>query len=455
VTTATFDTGPANTGNTLYEQGYNTNAVVYTNAQGTVYTNALATGMPAAGSVLANTNGNHLYLLAPSWIGPNAAYIDAQSSATLSLAAPAPQRNLSFLTASGNGATTVAYTINFLDGTTQTGTFSSPDWFNKTGWVFDANGRVNIDNATFNNVGVTNANLFGVDVAVSATNLTKLVKSVDLKYNSGAQGRAFVFALSGSPSMSANPDSTNTLVNVPVTISALANDFDPSGYTIGIASVSPTNGTTTFTAASVAFTPKTNFVGTAYIAYTITNMLGATASSLITVTVTAPPAPVANPDFAATFWNVPVTVQALANDSGAAGYPLYILSVSPTNGTAIISQRTNVVFTPTRGFVGLGYVGYVITNDVTGSASSLITVTVSSPPIPGFTGFANPGTKVVLTGTNGAPNGVYVVMSQTNVAQPLPNWIPILTNTFDSSGSFSVTNTVNPATPSQYFIIKQ
>src|SRR5207302_1519959 len=168
---------------------------------------------------------------------------------------------------------------------------------------------VNIDNATFNNVGVTNANLFGVDVAVAGTNLSKTITSIGLKYNSAAVGRAFVFALSGGVNLSANSDATST------------------------------------------------------------------------------PA------------NVPVTVQALANDSGTTGYSLYILSVRPTNGTAIISQRTNVVFTPTLGFVGSGTVGYTITNDVTGSATSLITVTVAAPPRPGVTGFAYLGSKVVLTAT--------------------------------------------------------
>jgi hypothetical protein len=441
VTTATFDTGLGNSGNTLYEQGYNTNAP--------------ATGMPAAGSVLTNSSGNHVYLLAPSWQGPNAAFIDAQNPASLTLAAPGPRSSLSFLTCSANGPTTLDYTINFSGGTTQTGSFSSPDWFNKTGWVFDANGRVNIDNATFNNVAVTNGNLFAVDVTVAATNLSKTINSVGLKYNSAAVGRAFVFALSGASTLSANPDSATTLANVPVTIPPLTNDFDPSGFTIAIASVSPTNGTATFTNNSVVFTPKTNFVGTATIGYTITNTVGLSASSLITVTVSAPLAPVANPDFASTFWNVPVTIQALANDSGAAAYPIYVLSVSPTNGTASISAKTNVVFTPAQGFVGAGYVGYTITNDVTGSATSLITVTVAAPPRPGISGLVKNGAKVALTGTNGAPNGIYVVLSSTNVALSLTNWTPVLTNTFDGTGSFNLTNTVNVGTPSQFFLIKQ
>jgi hypothetical protein len=346
-TTATYDTGLGNFGNTLYEQGYNTNAP--------------ATGMPPAGSML--TNGTHLYLLAPSWQGPNAALIDAQNSATLTLATPAPHAVLSFLTSAGNGPTLLDYTINFSDGTTQTGSFSSPDWFNKTNWVFNADGRVFVDNATFNNVLVTNCNLFGVDVVVS--NVSKTITSVGLAYDKSAGGRAIVFALSGSPLLSANPD------------------------------------------------------------------------------------------FGATFWNVPLTVSAVANDTSPSGFPLSIVSVRPTNGTAIISFQTNVVFTPASGFVGNATIGYTITDGNMGSASSLITVAVSAPPTPRINALTTANLTLTMSGTNGAPGGVFTLLRSTNAALPLINWTPVLTGNFDSSGGFSVTNTIDPAAPHCFFLLKQ
>jgi hypothetical protein len=43
--------------------------------------------------------------------------------------------------------------------------------------------------------------------------------------------------------------------------------------------------------------------------------------------------------------------------------------------------------------------------------------------------------SIVLSGTNGLANGVYYVLSSTNLALP---WTPIATNAFDGSGDFNV-----------------
>src|SRR6185295_7376920 len=172
--------------------------------------------------------------------------------------------------------------------------------------------------------------------------------------------------------------------DVSVTILALANDSDVDGDTLTITSVSPTNGTAVISGTNVVFTPATNFFGTATIGYSISDGNGGTASALITVTVSGVnDAPVAVNDFTNTLKNVSVTIQALANDSDADGDTLTITSVSPTNGTAVISG-TNVVFTPTTNFFGTATIGYSISDGNGGRASALITVTVSGandPPI--------------------------------------------------------------------------
>ena len=62
------------------------------------------------------------------------------NGATLTLTTPGAFGGLSFLASSGNGTVTVAYTINFADGSTEAGTFDSPDWFNGTDPVVTANG---------------------------------------------------------------------------------------------------------------------------------------------------------------------------------------------------------------------------------------------------------------------------------------------------------------------------
>ena len=439
-TTATYDAGLGNTGMTLYEQGYNTNAPT--------------TGMPAAGSAI--TNGNRVFVLAPSWQGPNAAFIDAQNSATLTLATPAPHGILSFLTDAGNGPTTLDYTVNFSDGSTQKGTISALDWFNQSPWAFNANGRVSVDNATFNSVGTgTNCNLFAVDITITNANVGVNINSVNLTYDKAAAGRAFVFALSGSSLISANPDYVTTSVNTPLVIAPLTNDYDPAGFPLTITSITPINGTASISNGTyVVFTPTHGFTGTAEVIYNIANGIGGSASSVINITVSAIVPPTANPDSAATFWNVPVTIAPMANDSDPSGYTLALVSVSPTNGTAVIAG-TNVVFTPTQGFVGAATIGYSITNGNGGSASSLITVTVTAPPKPSFTLTTRAGGNLVLAGNGGAPNGVYTVVSSTNAALPLATWTPVLTNTFDATGAFRVTNAIVSPGPNSFFLIKQ
>ena len=59
------------------------------------------------------------------------------------------------------------------------------------------------------------------------------------------------------------------------------------GGTLGIVSVSGTNGTASISGTNVIFTPTPGFTGTATIGYTITDGIGGTNSSVITVTMQA------------------------------------------------------------------------------------------------------------------------------------------------------------------------
>src|SRR5204863_289491 len=133
------------------------------------------------------------------------------------------------------------------------------------------------------------------------------------------------------------------------------------------------------------FTPATNFNGTATIGYSISDGKGGTASALITLTESpVNDAPVALDDAASTAEDVPVTISPLDNDSDVDGDSLTITSVTVTNGTAVIVGGTNVVFTPATNFNGTATIGYSISDGNGGTASALITVTVSpanDPPV--------------------------------------------------------------------------
>ena len=79
-------------------------------------------------------------------------------------------------------------------------------------------------------------------------------------------------------------------------------------------------------------------------------------------------------------------------------------------------------------------------------------VAASTQPVIG--GIAVSGGNLIFNGTGGTTNGFYYVLTSTNLAAPLPNWIPVATNTFDASGNFSVTNAVDSNSPQQFYLLK-
>jgi uncharacterized repeat protein (TIGR01451 family) len=81
------------------------------------------------------------------------------------------------------------------------------------------------------------------------------------------------------------------------------------------------------------------------------------------------------------------------------GDPLIITSVSPTNGTALVAG-TNVVFTPATNFVGTATIGYSISDGNGGTASALITVTVTAGPARADVAVFKTGPATVLVATN-------------------------------------------------------
>jgi hypothetical protein len=92
-----------------------------------------------------------------------------------------------------------------------------------------------------------------------------------------------------------------------------------------------------------------------------------------------------------------------------------------------------------------GVQGYV-QQSADGTAVQLV-VTNASFPLKGvtLTSAKLQAGSIVLTGTNGLPDGVYYVLSTTNLALP---WTPIATNAFDGSGNL---NASFPASSEQQF----
>jgi hypothetical protein len=185
-TTATMANGIANTGTTWFEAGYD--PFLPTN------------GLPATNSIITSANQpDHHYKLPPSYTANNAAVLDgAIPSANLTPATPTSFSALSFLAASANGGTPINFNIQHQDGTTESGSFTVPDWFNNSPVAYNVNGRILLDNRALTNENATPLNPRLYEPQVALNNTVSPVTNVALSYAGGGISRAAFFAMSGS-----------------------------------------------------------------------------------------------------------------------------------------------------------------------------------------------------------------------------------------------------------------
>jgi autotransporter-associated beta strand protein len=124
--------------------------------------------------------------------------------------------------------------------------------------------------------------------------------------------------------------------------------------------------------------------------------------------------------------------------------PVYNIN-TPSNGTVTVSNGYIVDFTPDIGFIGLASFQFVVSaNDgsaMTNTVSICVTPNNAAPAAanPIFTSISNSANTVAFTGSGGIPEANFILFSSTNLTTPLPDWIPVITNTFDNSGNFSFT----------------
>ena len=233
-------------------------------------------------------------------------------------------------------------------------------------------------------------------------------------------------------------DSSNNLINV------LANDNDPDGDSLSIASVSnPPHGSTTTNGNYVFYTPDPNYFGIDTFSYTMSDGHGGTDIATVIVTVV----PISDPPVAT---DDTITVpkdssnnqlNVRANDYDPDNNPLTItLVTTPLHGTAS-TNGLYVFYTPTAGYIGPDTCSYTISDGTGNTDSAIISLTVAiinNPPN------ANDDTATVVEDSSGNqinvlnndndPNGDPITI--TSVTQPL-HGVASYTTT-------SVTYTPNP-----------
>jgi VCBS repeat-containing protein len=181
-------------------------------------------------------------------------------------------------------------------------------------------------------------------------------------------------------------DSATTAEDTAVDIAVLANDTDPDGDTLTVASVTQgTRGAVTVTAdGTVKYTPNPNFHGTDSFTYTVSDGNGGSDTATVAVTVTpVNDAPVANPDTYTTDEDTRLDVAApgvLGNDTDVDGDTLTVeLVTGPTRAAGFtLNANGSFTYTPAPNFNGADGFTYKVNDGNGGTATGTVTLNVRS-----------------------------------------------------------------------------
>lgn len=161
----------------------------------------------------------------------------------------------------------------------------------------------------------------------------------------------------------ANLDVATTPSDMPLTIPVLANDADPDGNPLTLASIigPVTGGTATISGNNILFTPDGVFIGTTSFQYSVSDgSLTDVAEVQVTVTNAAP---VANDDNPAPFLsntaNNVIPVQANDINPDGPGPMTTEIILGPQFGSATVSG-TDILYTPTTNYYGTDLITYRI-----------------------------------------------------------------------------------------------
>jgi len=168
---------------------------------------------------------------------------------------------------------------------------------------------------------------------------------------------------------------------------------------------------------------------------------------------TNPPAPPAGLTATPTLSQIPLTW----NSSVAATN--YSLKRSTTNGGpyTILANLTGTNFTDATAVSGTTYYYVVSALDQFGESSNSTQIAASlftNRPPPIISGITLIGAKLIVNGSGGTAGGNYVALASTNVALPASQWQRIATNSFDQAGNFNFTNSLDPNSSRQFYLLE-
>ena len=165
-------------------------------------------------------------------------------------------------------------------------------------------------------------------------------------------------------------------------LNVLANDSDPDGDALTIATTStPAHGSASIAGNRINYMPAAGYSGPDTFTYTISDGKGGSATATVSITITPSaaanrPPQALNDAFTVDQDSSANSLNVLANDSDPDSDPLTITTVgTPGRGAAtIVGNRIN--YTPAAGFVGTDTFTYSISDGRGGSATATVTITV-------------------------------------------------------------------------------
>jgi fibronectin type 3 domain-containing protein len=86
------------------------------------------------------------------------------------------------------------------------------------------------------------------------------------------------------------------------------------------------------------------------------------------------------------------------------------------------------------------------------NSGGVLSVMLATTPV--FGALSISGGGLALSGTGGVGNASFYLLTSTNLATPLSNWIRLLTNQFDTNGNFNFTNPIDPSAPQNFYLLQ-
>ena len=223
----------------------------------------------------------------------------------------------------------------------------------------------------------------GEDFETGPSEFALQVTTRDGEHEVRAQVRVRVVDVPEPPE--AENDRAETPEDTPLVIDVLANDSDPDGDELRVASVSaPEHGTATVVSGGVRYEPDLNWFGEDRFSYRAADPGGLTSRATVRVTVT----PVNDPpeavdDEAETLEDVPAVVDVLANDTDVDGDELRVVSVGPAAHGVTAVAEGGVRYASELNWYGTDRFVYTIADPEGLTASATVTMTVlpvNDPP---------------------------------------------------------------------------